>query len=87
MEEYNPLTTLTVKENVLQDEIARIRQTASFRFGNHLVKAVERPWKIFLLPFTTLNLLWKIFREDKPEINTASGNPRNCIVLFSTDSE
>ena len=86
MEEYNPLTTLTVKENVLQDEIARIRQTASFRFGNHLVKAVERPWKIFFLPFTTLNLMWKIFREDKPEINTASRHPRNCIVLFSTDS-
>ena len=87
MEEYNPLTTLTVKENVLQAEITRIRQTASFRFGNHFVKAVERPWKLFFLPFTTLHLIWKIFRENKPEINTISKHSRDCIVLFSTDSK
>ena len=86
MEEYNPLTTLTVKENVLQSEIYRIRQTASFRFGNHFVKAVERPWKLFLLPFTTIHLIWKLFREDGYEVKINPPHPRNCIVLFSTDS-
>lgn len=86
MEEYNPLTTLTVKENVLQSEIYRIRQTASFRFGNHFVKAVERPWKLFLLPLTTIHLIWKIFREDEIEEKIAPPHTRNCIVLFSIDS-
>ena len=86
MEEYNIPTTLSRKEEVLQNELNRIRSTASFKFGNHFVKALERPWKIFLLPFTIPMLMWKLFRSSQSLEVAAKKNTRNCVVLFSSKS-
>ena len=83
MEEYDVPATLSRKEEVLQDELNRIRHTASFKFGNHLVQALERPWKLFLLPITIPMLMWKLFRKNQILKVETNKNTRNCIVLFS----
>jgi hypothetical protein len=86
MEEYHIPTTLSRKEEVLQNELNRVRSTASFRFGNHFVKALERPWKIFLLPLTIPLLMWEFFRPKQILGITINKNTRNCVVLFSSNS-
>mgnify|MGYP006985882731 FL=1 len=86
MEEYNLPTTLSRKEEILQAELTRIRSTASFKFGNHFVKALERPWRILLLPITLPLLMWKLFREDKNLKVDTNKKTRNCVVMFSTSS-
>ncbi|MDA7463801.1 hypothetical protein N8996_03330 [Candidatus Poseidonia alphae] len=86
MEEYNLPTTLSRKEEILQGELTRIRSTASFKFGNHFVKALERPWRILLLPITLPLLMWKLFREDKNLKVDTNKKTRNCVVMFSTSS-
>ena len=86
MEEYNLPATLSRKEEVLQNELNRIRSTASFKFGNHFVKALESPWKILLLPVTIPLLMWKLFRQDKAPKISPNRKTRNCVVMFSTSS-
>ena len=86
MEDYNLPTTLSRKEELLQSELNRIRQTASFKFGNHFVRALERPWMIPLLPFTIPLLMFKILREKKNTNNVATRSTRHCVVLFSCAS-
>jgi len=86
VEEYNLPTTLSRKEEILQAELTRIRSTASFKFGNHFVKALERPWRILLLPITLPLLMWKLFREDKNLKVDTNKKTRNCVVMFSTSS-
>lgn len=86
VEEYNLPSVLSRKEENIHNELNRIRSTASFKFGNHLVKSLERPWKIFLLPITIPLLLWNIFRQDNTPYLSTKRNTRNCIVLFSSSS-
>lgn len=86
MEEYNQPATLSRKEVVLQDDLNRVRSSASFKFGNHFVKAMERPWKIFLLPITLPLLILELFRQNKIPKITFENKTRNCVVLFSTTS-
>lgn len=87
MDEYNTPTSLSRKEEMLRDELERIRQTASFRFGNHIVRAIERPWRIILLPLTLPKLLLDIFLEKKAIPRKPSFNMRDCIVVFSSNSK
>ena len=86
MEEYNVPFTLSRKEEVLQAELKRIRHTASFRFGNLLVKAIERPWKILFLPFTIPKLMWAILTEKRINSKSEPRTMRDCVVLFSAKS-
>ena len=86
MEEYNVPFTLSRKEEVLQEELKRIRHTASFRFGNLFVKAIERPWKILFLPFSIPKLMWTILKEKGFDRQSEPRIMRNCVVLFSTKS-
>ena len=86
MEDYNLPTTLSRKEELLQSELNRIRQTASFKFGNHFVRALERPWMIPLLPFTIPLLMFKILRDGKGTNNVVERSTRHCVVLFSCAS-
>ncbi|DAC14917.1 MAG TPA: hypothetical protein D7H86_02120, partial [Candidatus Poseidoniales archaeon] len=65
MDPYNEEKTLPRKEEVLQNELNRIRNSASFKFGNHFVEAVERPWKLFLLPFTLPILIINLISQGK----------------------
>ena len=86
MEDYNIPTTLSRKEELLQSELNRIRQTASFKFGNHFVRALERPWRIPLLPFTIPLLMFKILRDSKSTNNIATRSTRHCVVFLSSAS-
>jgi hypothetical protein len=86
VEEYNLPTTLSRKEEVLQGELNRVRSTASFKFGNHFVKALERPWRILLLPITLPLLMWKLFRQGGNLEIATNKKTRNCVVMFSTSS-
>lgn len=86
MEDYNHPFTLTRKEELLQGELIRIRQTASFKFGNHFVKALERPWMIPLLPFTIPLLMIKILRDGKNTPDAVTRSTRHCVVFFSSAS-
>lgn len=86
MDPYNEEKTLPRKEETLQNELNRIRSSASFKFGNHFVEAVERPWKLFLLPFTLPMLIINLITQRKKKQKESSPIIRNCIVLFSTQS-
>ena len=45
-------------EDKFRRELVRIRKSASFRVGVHIITAVERPWRLIFLPFS---LPWLIF--------------------------
>ena len=87
MDEYNTPISLSRKEELLREELDRIRQTASFRFGNHIVRAIETPWRIILLPFTLPKLMLMIFLEHKTTRPEPSFIMRDCIVVFSSNSK
>jgi len=87
VEEYKFPITLSLKEELLREELRRIRQTASFRFGNLLVKAIERPWRLIFLPFSILKLIWILLTEESSTQKSEPRMMRNCIVLFSINSQ
>ena len=86
MDEYREHLSLSRKEESLRVELLRIRKTASFRFGNHFVRAIERPWRIFLLPFTIPALLIDIYKSTRKPHSQITYPVRNCIVAFSSSS-
>ena len=86
MDPYNEEKTLSRREEVIQGELNRVRNSASFRFGNHFVEAIERPWKLFLLPFTLPLLIINLISQRKNEQNQSEPIKRNCVVIFSTQS-
>ena len=45
-------------EDKFRRELVRIRKSASFRVGVHIITAVEKPWRLIFLPFS---LPWLIF--------------------------
>lgn len=87
MEEYKFPITLSLKEELLREELRRIRQTASFRFGNLLVKAIERPWRLIFLPFSILKFIWILLTEESSTQKSEPRMMRNCVVLFSINSQ
>lgn len=87
MDEYGKHRTLSKKEELLQTELDRIRNSATFRFGNLFVRALEQPWRIFLLPFTIPLLLFTIIiRGEKNPLVEQKKTGRDCIVFFSSKS-
>jgi hypothetical protein len=83
---YNSPVTSSLKEEELKEELARIRNTASFQFGFHFVQAAQRPWKILALPVTTPLLLFKLLRKKKKQKRKSPLKLRDCILVFSTES-
>lgn len=80
-------------EEKYRRELVRIRRSPSFRIGVHLITAIEKPWRLILLP---LSLPWLIFslgleRLGKKAIpkfeqpNFASTKTRKSIVMFPTN--
>jgi len=90
-ERYGEITTANARLLRFREENHRIRTSASFRFSNHLVKSIEKPWKLLLLPISTPLLLFQII-SDAITHRKSIQNPeeevivRNCCILFSDDS-
>jgi UDP-N-acetylglucosamine--N-acetylmuramyl-(pentapeptide) pyrophosphoryl-undecaprenol N-acetylglucosamine transferase len=81
------------KEDKYRRELVRIRKSASFRIGVHLINSLEKPWRILFLPFTLPMLVLDLGLErmgkkhipkfEQPNF-TDSGN-RRSIVMFPTN--
>ena len=86
MDEYLEITRASKREEFLQTELTRIRDSFSFRFGNLFVQALERPITIPLLPFKiTSFFLGTVFKRKKPA-EAPQKITRNCIVGYSSES-
>ena len=59
----DPSDTPTQRDGFYQRENRRLRNSAPFRLGVLLTNAVQRPWRIFLLPFTVPYLVFCIGME------------------------
>lgn len=82
-----------LREEVASRELRRIRISPSFRIGVHIITAIERPWRLLLLPITLPWLMFQIGLEKigkKPQIqlneeNNLNKENRNCVVFFPTN--
>ena len=86
MDEYLELTRTSRREEMLSDEVERLRNTFSFRFGNIFVQAFERPLLIPLLPFKILKFMFTRSRRSKLKENEKERFTRNCVVGYSSES-
>lgn len=75
-----------------QRELRRIRRSFSFRLGNHLVLALQKPWRLLFLPFSLPILLFKFIREKAeksrylPEESLDDiEDQSDCIVFFPSN--
>ena len=81
------------REAALRRELWRVRNSASFRLGNHVIEAARKPWKVLFLPFTLPIVTWQIGmellgRRPRPMSDSMiqlKGGPERCIVLFPTN--
>ena len=81
------------REAALRRELWRLRNSASFRLGNHLIEAARKPWRILALPITLPVVTWQIGmellgRRPRPMSDSMiqlKGGPERCIVLFPTN--
>ena len=48
------------REAALRRELWRVRNSASFRLGNHLIEAARNPIRLLVLPFTLPVVLWSL---------------------------
>ena len=82
-----------LREEVASRELRRIRISPSFRIGVHIITAIEKPWRLLLLPITLPWLMFQIGLEKigkKPQIqlneeNNLNKENRNCVVFFPTN--
>ena len=82
----------TVQEQILQNELQRIRATYSFRLGLLLTNSFARkPWLLPLLPFAFIKMNIDFLRDRKKMIRSPIGLEykldNNCILLFPTSEE
>ena len=82
-----------LREEVASRELRRIRISPSFRIGVHIITAIERPWRLLLLPITLPWIMFQIGLEKigkKPQLqldeeNNLNKENRNCVVFFPTN--
>ena len=86
VDEYLELTRVSRREETLNAEVSRIRNSFSFQFGNIFVKAIERPLTLPLLPFNLLIFLYRNIRKKKNTTKPITKITRNCIVGYSAES-
>jgi UDP:flavonoid glycosyltransferase YjiC (YdhE family) len=81
------------REAALRRELWRVRNSASFRLGHHVIEAFRRPWRLLVLPFSLPVVTWGIGMEllgRRPRPMSDSmiqlrGGPARCAVLFPTN--
>ena len=94
-EEYTPSLHLAAKQTErLNREILRLKNSVTYRLGEHLTASIRKPWKLLFLPLTFpyhcfLLGLEKIGRRAPPSPHASSqstdGDRNNCVVLFPTN--
>ena len=94
-EEYTTSLHLAAKQTErLNREIHRLKNSVTYRLGEHLTASIRKPWKLFFLPLTFpyhcfLLGLEKIGRRAPPLPHASSqpidGDRNNCVVLFPTN--
>lgn len=82
----------TVQEHILQNELARIRSTYSFRLGLLITKSfVRKPWLLPLLPFSFIKMNIDFLRDRKQlsrsPLDVDYEVDRSCLLLFPTSEE
>lgn len=86
VDEYFELTRTSRREESLRGEVERLRNSFSFQFGNLLVKAIERPITLPLLPLHVLVFLFKRARKKDILPKPVTKITRNCVIGYSTES-
>ena len=93
MDEEGPRTGPERREAALRRELWRVRNSASFRLGHHVIEAFRRPWRLLVLPLSLPVVMWGIGMEllgRRPRPMSDSmiqlrGGPGRCVVLFPTN--
>ncbi len=88
-----PVTGPDRREQVLRRELWRIRNSASFRLGNHFIESIRKPWRILFLPISLPIIFWQIGmemigRRARPMNDSMiqlRGGPQKCVILFPTN--
>ena len=88
-----PVTGPDRREQVLRRELWRIRNSASFRLGNHFIESIRKPWRILFLPISLPVMFWQIGmemigRRARPMNDSMiqlRGGPQKCVILFPTN--
>ena len=94
-EEYTTSLHLAAKQTErLNREIHRLKNSVTYRLGEHLTASIRKPWKLLFLPLTFpyhcfLLGLEKIGRRAPPSTHVLSQSinekRNNCVVLFPTN--
>ena len=88
-----PVTGPDRREQVLRRELWRIRNSASFRLGNHFIESIRKPWRMLFLPISLPIIFWQIGmemigRRARPMNDSMiqlRGGPQKCVILFPTN--
>lgn len=81
-----------LREQKLEDELLRIRNTYSFKLGLLLTKSfIRKPWLLPLLPFTFIKMNVNYVKDRKKITRSTLGREfeldRDCILIFPTSEE
>ena len=91
-------STMALQHERYLRENRRLRNSASFRLGLLLTRAISRPWRIVLFPFQVLHLVYSLILErlgHRPKPYSLSSESdrsatyvppqKDCVVLFPTN--
>jgi len=94
-EEYTTSLHMAIKQVDRQErEIFRLKNSVTYRLGEHLTDAIRRPWKLLILPLTfpcysfLLGLEKLGLKSHKSGLLTGGSSvneSKNCVLLFPTN--
>ena len=94
-QDYTASLHLATKQTEpLNREIHRLKNSVTYRLGEHLTASIRKPWKMIFLPLTfpyhcSLLGLEKIGRKAPPQHHASSrstnADRNNCVLLFPTN--
>lgn len=94
-EEYTASLHLAIKQTErFERELSRLKNSVTYRLGEHLTASIRRPWKLIFLPLTfpyhafLLGLEKLGLRAPPPGLSQDSGTglkTENCVLLFPTN--
>lgn len=94
-QEYTASLHLATKQAERHErEIARLKNSVTYRLGEHLTASIRKPWKLIFLPLTFpyhafLLGLEKLGLKAPPQNDDTEsqqgGKTENCVVLFPTN--
>ena len=94
-EEYTTSLHMAIKQVDRQKrEIFRLKNSVTYRLGEHLTDAIRRPWKLLILPITFPCYSFLLGLEKlglkSPKIGSLTdgssvNESKNCVLLFPTN--